>query len=63
MTSAPDVWYPVTDRLADLGVCWGAPQAVGTGEPVYSFHAANGDPFTYPPFAMALFYPLAERPS
>ena len=53
---------PVTDRLADLGVYWGAAQAVRTGTPLYAFHAANGDPFTYPPFAMVLFYPLAYLP-
>lgn len=53
---------PVTDRLADLGVYWGAAQAVRAGEPLYGFHAANGDPFTYPPFAMVLFYLLAYLP-
>ena len=53
---------PLTDRLADLGVYWGAAQAVGRGEPLYAFQAANGDPFTYPPFAMVLFYPLAYLP-
>jgi alpha-1,2-mannosyltransferase len=53
---------PVTDRLADLGVYWGAAQAVRGGEPLYGFHAANGDPFTYPAFAMVLFYPLAYLP-
>ena len=30
--------------------------------PPYDFHAANGDPFTYPPFALLTFYPLGWLP-
>lgn len=32
------------------------------GLPLYDFAAANADPFTYPPFAALLFWPLAHLP-
>jgi alpha-1,2-mannosyltransferase len=53
---------PGADRLADLHVYWGAAQAVVHGQPLYGFHAENGDPFTYPPFALLLFLPLGLIP-
>lgn len=49
---------PVYDRLADLHVYMGAVTAVRHGIPLYAYAAANGDPFTYPPFALLLFWPL-----
>ena len=53
---------PPTDRLADLGVYLGAVRQLQVGMPPYDFHAANGDPFTYPPFALLTFYPLGWLP-
>ncbi len=53
---------PPTDRLADLHVYWGAARQVLAGAPLYSFTAENGDPFTYPPFAMVAFLPLGCLP-
>jgi hypothetical protein len=54
---------PSGDRLADLHVYWGSAQQVLHGRPLYGFRAANGDPFTYPPFAVLLFLPLGLAPS
>ncbi|MET7300149.1 glycosyltransferase 87 family protein [Embleya sp. NPDC005575] len=42
----------------DLHVYIGAVRAVGDGRPLYEYAAENGDPFTYPPFALAAFWPL-----
>jgi alpha-1,2-mannosyltransferase len=53
---------PVADRLADLHVYWGAAQWVLHGRPLYAFAAGNGDPFTYPPFALVIFLPLGLLP-
>jgi alpha-1,2-mannosyltransferase len=53
---------PAADRLADLHVYWGASRAVLDGQPLYGFQAGNGDPFTYPPFALLLFLPLGLVP-
>ncbi len=53
---------PNSDRLADLHVYWGAVRAVLHGDPLYGFHAENGDPFTYPPFAALVFLPLGLVP-
>lgn len=49
---------PGYDRLADLHVYLGAVRAMRAGTPLYSYAAENGDPFTYPPFAALLFWPL-----
>jgi len=53
---------PRMDRLADLNVYAGASRAVLAGLPLYGFHAQNGDPFTYPPFAVLGFLPLGRLP-
>ena len=53
---------PASDRLADLQVYRGAVQAVHAGDGLYGFHAANGDPFTYPPFAALVLTPLTWIP-
>lgn len=49
---------PLIDRQADLNVYYGAVHAVGHGAPLYSYAAANGDPFTYPPFAVLVLWPI-----
>ncbi len=51
---------PPSDRLADLEVYRGAAEMVRTGGALYGFQAANGDPFTYPPFAALLMLPLTR---
>jgi len=53
---------PASGRLADLNVYLGAVHAVQHGTPLYSYAAANGDQFTYPPFALMVFWPLAGLP-
>jgi alpha-1,2-mannosyltransferase len=53
---------PGYDRLADLHVYVGAVRAVRDGIPLYSVAAENGDPFTYPPFALLVFWPLGVVP-
>ena len=53
---------PAYDRLADLHVYLGAVRAMRDGIPLYSYAAENGDPFTYPPFAALLFWPLGAVP-
>ena len=50
---------PAPDHFADLHVYWGAVRELLTGRGLYSFSAANGDPFTYPPFAALLLVPVA----
>jgi len=57
------IWLrPSGDQLADLHVYWGTARAISRGVGLYDFHAPNGDPFTYPPFAMVLFWPLSLIP-
>ncbi len=53
---------PANDRLADLHVYLGAVRAMRDGIPLYSYAAENGDPFTYPPFAALVFWPLGAVP-
>jgi len=47
------------DRFADLHVYRGSVLAMRHGASLYSYHAANGDPFTYPPFAGLVLYPAS----
>ncbi|MCF2532222.1 glycosyltransferase 87 family protein [Yinghuangia soli] len=49
---------PSWDRQADLHVYFEAVRWVRDGEPLYTYTAQNGDPFTYPPFALLVFWPL-----
>jgi alpha-1,2-mannosyltransferase len=49
---------PAFDRLADLHVYYGAARAVQSGQPLYAYAAGNGDPFTYPPFAILVLWPI-----
>ncbi|MFE3206347.1 glycosyltransferase 87 family protein [Embleya sp. NPDC059237] len=52
-------WHlPSWDRQMDLHVYIGAVRTVGDGRPLYDYAAENGDPFTYPPFALMAFWPL-----
>lgn len=53
---------PAGDRLSDLHIYYGAAQTVEAGRPLYEYAAANGGPFTYPPFAMLLLRPIAALP-
>jgi alpha-1,2-mannosyltransferase len=53
---------PATDRLADLNVYLGAIDYAQNGGELYEFHASNGDPFTYPPFAALVLTPLTWLP-
>ncbi|MEO3938211.1 glycosyltransferase 87 family protein [Dermatophilaceae bacterium Soc4.6] len=53
---------PADDQLADLHVYWGGTRWVEHGLALYDFHAENGDPFTYPPFAALVMAPLARLP-
>lgn len=38
-------------------------RTAAAGLPLYDFHAPNGDPFTYPPFAVLAMWPLSWVPS
>jgi len=53
---------PPSERLSDLHIYYGAAQHVEAGRPLYEYVAANGGPFTYPPFAMVLLRPLTALP-
>jgi alpha-1,2-mannosyltransferase len=54
------VWaLRLPDRFADLHVYRGSVLAMRHGDSLYSYHAANGDPFTYPPFAGLVLYPTS----
>jgi alpha-1,2-mannosyltransferase len=48
---------PAWDHLADLHVYYGAVGRLTNGQ-LYSYHAPNGDPFTYPPFAALVLWPI-----
>lgn len=57
------IWTrPDYDQQADLKVYVGAIQSHLDGVGLYSFAAANGDPFTYPPVAALILLPLALLP-
>jgi alpha-1,2-mannosyltransferase len=50
---------PEAIRLSDLGVYVGAVDGLRHGAGLYDFISAGNAPFTYPPFAGLLFWPLA----
>jgi alpha-1,2-mannosyltransferase len=54
--------YALRAPAPDLRVYLEAVHAVRSGTPLYSFVATNGYPFTYPPVALALLWPLADLP-
>lgn len=50
---------PVPDHFADLHVYWASVRQLLAGHGLYTYAAANGDPFTYPPFAALVLLPIA----
>ncbi len=50
------------DRLSDLHIYRGALLHLHAGRPLYDFVADNGGPFTYPPFAAFVLWPVATVP-
>jgi alpha-1,2-mannosyltransferase len=50
---------PAAIRLSDLGVYVGAVDGLRHGGSLYDFISAGNAPFTYPPFAGLLFWPLS----
>jgi len=53
---------PVSDRLSDLHIYYGAVRHAQAGHPLYEFVAENGGPFTYPPFAALVLWPTGFVP-
>lgn len=62
VSSALVLARPPAERLSDLHIYYGAAEHVAAGRPLYEYVAANGGPFTYPPFAMVLLRPLTILP-
>jgi alpha-1,2-mannosyltransferase len=54
---------PAPTRLPDLGVYLGAVEGLRQGSSLYDFVSAADAPFTYPPFAGLLFWPLIWPPT
>ncbi|MEV4663921.1 glycosyltransferase 87 family protein [Micromonospora echinofusca] len=50
------------DRLSDLHIYRGALLHLHAGRPLYEFVAENGGPFTYPPFAALVLWPVTAAP-
>ncbi|MDG4805354.1 glycosyltransferase 87 family protein [Micromonospora sp. WMMD1120] len=46
------------DRLSDLHIYYGALADLRAGRPLYGYVAENGGPFTYPPFAALVLWPI-----
>ncbi|TYC06644.1 DUF2029 domain-containing protein [Micromonospora sp. WP24] len=46
------------DRLSDLHIYYGALLDLRAGRPLYGYVAENGGPFTYPPFAALVLWPI-----
>ncbi|MET7946718.1 glycosyltransferase 87 family protein [Micromonospora sp. NPDC005324] len=46
------------DRLSDLHIYYGALSDLRAGKPLYGYVAENGGPFTYPPFAALVLWPI-----
>lgn len=53
---------PSWERLSDLHIYYGAIRHLQAGHPLYDFVAENGGPFTYPPFAALVLYPVGLLP-
>jgi alpha-1,2-mannosyltransferase len=62
VSSALVLRRPPDDRLSDLHIYYGAMRALRSGQPLYEYAAANGGPFTYPPFAALLLRPVTLVP-
>ncbi|MGK5741146.1 glycosyltransferase 87 family protein [Micromonospora sp. URMC 103] len=50
------------DRLSDLHIYYGALTDLRAGRPLYAYVAENGGPFTYPPFAALVLWPITLVP-
>ncbi|NGM15890.1 DUF2029 domain-containing protein [Verrucosispora sp. CWR15] len=50
------------DRLSDLHIYHGALTDLRAGRPLYGYVAPNGGPFTYPPFAALVLWPITTVP-
>ncbi|MEH0985704.1 glycosyltransferase 87 family protein [Micromonospora sp. CPCC 205556] len=57
MVSVALVWRR-EDRLSDLHIYVGALTDLRAGRPLYEYVADNGGPFTYPPFAALVLWPV-----
>lgn len=53
---------PLNDRLSDLHIYHGAIRHLQAGQPLYEYVAENGGPFTYPPFAALVLWPIGYVP-
>lgn len=54
---------PAGDRLSDLHIYQGAVRHLQAGESLYGYVAENGGPFTYPPFAALVLWPIGPVPA
>jgi alpha-1,2-mannosyltransferase len=63
VTAAGALSRPAAIRLSDLGVYVGAVGGIRHGASLYDFISASHAPFTYPPFAGLLFWPLTLVPT
>jgi alpha-1,2-mannosyltransferase len=63
LESAAALSRPAHDRLSDLGVYVGAVTGLRHGQSLYKFMSANHAPFTYPPFAGLILWPLTFSPT
>jgi alpha-1,2-mannosyltransferase len=50
------------DRLSDLHIYYGAIEHLRAGQPLYTYVAENGGPFTYPPFGAIVLWPITLAP-
>ncbi|MEV4483850.1 glycosyltransferase 87 family protein [Micromonospora coxensis] len=50
------------DHLSDLHIYYGALSDLRAGRPLYDYVAENGGPFTYPPFAALVLWPVTALP-
>ncbi|MFG2052778.1 glycosyltransferase 87 family protein [Micromonospora sp. NPDC048930] len=50
------------DHLSDLHIYYGALADLRAGRPLYGYVAENGGPFTYPPFAALVLWPVTALP-
>ncbi|SCL22812.1 alpha-1,2-mannosyltransferase [Micromonospora pallida] len=53
---------PANDRLSDLRIYHGAVRHLADGGALYGYVAENGGPFTYPPFAALVLWPIGLVP-
>ncbi|MEV0329033.1 glycosyltransferase 87 family protein [Micromonospora echinospora] len=58
VSSALVLRRPAAERLSDLHIYHGAMRHLQSGGALYEYAAENGGPFTYPPFAALLLWPV-----